>query len=100
MKYPASIFGTLAALALTMAPGFTAQAAGGAIPLLVSPSGTGLVAVPTMGTSSVIPGIPSTPTVATGNSKTPDAEVEDDVAEVEDADVEASEHDDSEYDDD
>jgi len=81
-----NIMGVLAALALIMVPGFTAQAA-----VVVDPGGLVGGATPTGGG------------VTGGRSSiiTPEAEVENDVAEVEDADVEDddSEHEDSEHED-
>jgi len=75
MKYQSSITGALAALALTMAPGFTAQAA--------SVGGAGVVA-PAAVTAQAVPAIPS-------GVGAPDVEVGDDINEVEAPEIEGIE---------
>jgi len=91
MKYQASITGVLAALALTMAPGFTAQAAGGGVPAVsVSAGTTGgsqLAPLPTVATAPVAVTAQAVPVVSSGVGA-PDIEVGDDINEVEAPEVE------------
>jgi len=77
-----TMMGALAALALMMAPGFTAQAAPPADP------GASIVSVGPGGTPPAVDPDTSPDVAGTaGDIETPDVEVEDDIAEVETPDV-------------
>jgi len=100
MKYQVSITGALAALALTLAPGFTAQAApvGGVAPLPAistgpTAGGSQLAPLPTIAmvaaapaavTAQAVPAIPS-------GVGAPDVEVGDDINEIEAPEIEGIE---------
>jgi len=90
MKYQVSITGALAALALTMAPGFTSQAApvGGVASLpAISTGPTGgsqLAPLPTVATVAAAPAAMTAQTVPAISSGVgvPDIEVGDDINEI------------------